>query len=178
MNPSSTFERIKINIHFLGRIVRLNIIAVTFMEMLPDDGTSIKNEPIKQERFKGDVKYPDYDFLNSQIKEYFNELRRLMFPWVNGADPLNHQLNTFWHKHAILGHLSPPTEGLDEYRKFLKDKTHDFNEAGLATLTNLQRPMKTGRDVTAHPSYSLWNDNRFSKNYNEVVILLLIRTKK
>jgi anaerobic magnesium-protoporphyrin IX monomethyl ester cyclase len=129
-DPSSTFESVRANIGFLRRIVGDGSAAATFCRMIPYDGTPIKEQLIRQGRFKGDINHPDYDFLDPRLNECYLELADIVdvTGWIHGHRALSPQLNWAWHETAVLERLFPPLEGLDGYKRFLARVTAESNE--------------------------------------------------
>ncbi|HEX3436220.1 MAG TPA: radical SAM protein, partial [Pseudacidobacterium sp.] len=62
-DPSSTLQSVRQNLNFLRAIVGDGSAAAVFCRMLPYDGTPIKDELEAAGRLRGDICYPEYDFL-------------------------------------------------------------------------------------------------------------------
>jgi anaerobic magnesium-protoporphyrin IX monomethyl ester cyclase len=130
LDPSSTFDSVRANVRFLRRIVGDGSAAATFCRMVPYDGTPIKDQLMREGRFKGDINHPEYDFLDARLDAYYRELLGIVdvTGWIHGYRALSPQLNWAWHETAVLERLFPPLDGLDEYKRFLGRLTAQSNE--------------------------------------------------
>lgn len=69
-DPSSTTGTVEENIDFLSRAGSDGYFPINFAKMLPYAGTPIEEMLKRQNRLKGTVTHPDYDFLSSDLDWY------------------------------------------------------------------------------------------------------------
>lgn len=129
-DPSSTFESVSENVHFLRRIVGDGSAGAVFCRMLPYDGTPIKDDLERAGRLRGDVCNPSYNFLDPRLDAFYDELARTVdvTGWVHGYRALSPQLNWVWNEVAILDRLFPQLPGMRAYRKRVREITRESNE--------------------------------------------------
>jgi len=129
-DPSSTFESVRSNLHFLRQIVGDGSTAATFCRMLPYDGTPIKDELARTGRLRGDVCNPDYDFLDPRLGEFYEGLTAVVDiqGWIHGFRALSLQLSWAWHEVAVMEKLFPALPGMAAYKQTLREITSASNE--------------------------------------------------
>ena len=139
LDPSSTFESIRENIHFLRTILADGCLPVTFCRMLPYDGTPIKDELVRTGRIRGDVCNPDYDFLDPRIGEFYEALTSLvsLTGWIHGLKAITSQLAWAWHEVATVERLFPVLPGMEEYKETLRSITKRSNDLLLRVVEDL-----------------------------------------
>jgi radical SAM superfamily enzyme YgiQ (UPF0313 family) len=130
LDPSSTFESVRGNVGFLREIVGDGCASATFCKMLPYDGTPIKDALEQEERLKGDVCAPDYDFLDPRVDAFYATLARIVdvTGWIHGNRALTPQLNWAWNELAVIRKLFPALPDSDEYEAALRRITSESNE--------------------------------------------------
>jgi len=67
LNPDSTFATIRADVDFLKKIGRTGHAVVHFTKMLPYAGTPIAHELEKEDRLKGTIAAPDYDYRDPRL---------------------------------------------------------------------------------------------------------------
>ena len=129
-DPSTTFNSVRENVEFLRRITGDGTLAATFCRMLPYDGTAIKTQLELENRLKGDVVNPDYDFLDPRLDGFFREVSETMnmVGWIHGVRSLSPQLDWAWHEVAVVERLFQGVTGLDFYKERLALITNNANE--------------------------------------------------
>jgi radical SAM superfamily enzyme YgiQ (UPF0313 family) len=129
-DPSTTFNSVRENIEFLRQIVGDGSAAATFCRMLPYDGTAIKDELHRAGRLRGDVVNPDYDFLDSRLDAFFQEVNETLnlVGWIHGVRSLSPQLDWAWHEVAVTERLFKGVSDLDFYKEKLSAITSIANE--------------------------------------------------
>jgi hypothetical protein len=129
-DPSSTFESVRSNLHFLRQIVGDGSTAATFCRMLPYDGTPIKDELARTGRLRGDVCNPDYDFLDPRLGEFYEGLTAVVDiqGWIHGFRALSLQLSWAWHEVAVMEKRFPALPGMAAYKQTLREITSASNE--------------------------------------------------
>jgi radical SAM superfamily enzyme YgiQ (UPF0313 family) len=131
LDPSSTFDSVRANVSFLRAIVGDGCAGATFGRMVPYDGTPIKDDLERTGRLKGDVRQPDYDFLDPRLDEFYRELTHIIdvTGWTHSYRALSPQLNFAWDEVAIVELLFPAVSGMAEYKETLREVTRSSNEA-------------------------------------------------
>lgn len=125
-DPSSTFESVRENIGFLRSMLDDGSGGAVFCRMLPYGGTPIRDRLRDEGRLRGDVKYPDYDFLDPRLNQYHELLNTAVGPWIHG-DGLSHQFNWAWHEVFIVRRLVGELPGLQTYEQHLAELTRASN---------------------------------------------------
>jgi radical SAM superfamily enzyme YgiQ (UPF0313 family) len=147
LDPSSTFESVRANVNFLRRIVGDGSAGATFGRMVPYDGTPIKDDLEKTGRLRGDVCRPDYDFLDSRLTDFYNEISHIIdvTGWTHGYRALSPQLNFAWDEIAIIELLFPAVPGLPEYKQTLRGITSSSNEVLFRVIEDTSYVFSDGR---------------------------------
>jgi hypothetical protein len=134
-DPSSTFTSVRQNITFLRTILADGSGGAVFCRMLPYGGTPIRDRLRDEGRLRGDVKYPDYDFLDTRLNAYHALLDAAVGPWIHGTG-LSHQFNLAWHEVFVIRRLVGELPGLRRFEADLaalarqsNDVLFDFVEA-------------------------------------------------
>jgi anaerobic magnesium-protoporphyrin IX monomethyl ester cyclase len=125
-DPSSTFESVRTNIGFLRSILRDGSGGAVFCRMLPYGGTPIRDRLRDEGRLRGDVKRPDYDFLDLRLNRYHELLNGAVAPWIHGSG-LSHQLNWAWHEVFIIRRLVGELPGLQTFEQDLAELANRSN---------------------------------------------------
>jgi anaerobic magnesium-protoporphyrin IX monomethyl ester cyclase len=130
-DPSTTFESVEENIHFLRTIVGDGAAPATFCRMIPYDGTPIKDQLERAHRLKGDICHPDYDFLDPRVDEFFHALNRMVHVsgWIHGIGALTVQLQYVKGEVAVLAALFPALDDFCKYRDSVRKITAEANAA-------------------------------------------------
>jgi radical SAM superfamily enzyme YgiQ (UPF0313 family) len=168
LDPSSTFESIRENIHFLRTILADGCLPVTFCRMLPYDGTPIKDELVRTGRLRGDVCNPDYDFLDPRIGDFYEELTKLvsLTGWIHGLKAVTMQLGWAWHEVATIERLFPVLPGMQEYKETLRGITKRSNDLLLRVVEDLSYHFSDGKPLT-------WTPEIVNETRNQVLDELL-----
>jgi anaerobic magnesium-protoporphyrin IX monomethyl ester cyclase len=153
-DPSSTFESVRQNTQFLRKILADGSGGAVFCRMLPYGGTPIRDRLRDEGRLRGDVRNPDYDFLDLRLNRYHDLLNRAVAPWIHG-EGLSHQLNWAWHEVFIIDRLVGALSGLDGYKEQLaalcrhsNDVLLDFvDDTAVAFERGDERALRSGRLV-------------------------------
>jgi radical SAM superfamily enzyme YgiQ (UPF0313 family) len=125
-DPSSTFESIRENLAFLKSVTGDGRAAATFSRMLPYGGTPIRDALKKEGRLRGDLTYPDYDFLDLRLNEFHRLLTPTVRPWIH-KNGLSYQLDYAWDEFTTVTRLARGLEGAEEYRLVLQSLTKESN---------------------------------------------------
>ena len=126
-DPSTTYGSVRENIQFLRTILADGSGGAVFCRMLPYGGTPIRERLRAEGRLRGDVKYPDYEFLDPRLGTYHSLLDAAVAPWIHGAG-LSHQLNWAWHEVFVIRRLVGELPGLHTFETDLADLTRRSNE--------------------------------------------------
>jgi hypothetical protein len=147
--PSTTFESVRENLHFLRTIVGDGSTAATFCRMVPYDGTPIKDELLRTGRLRGDVCHPDYDFLDPTLTDFYHALCDVVETtgWIHGIHALSPQLNFAWSELAVMERLYPPLAGLADYKDTLREITRASNDLLFRVVEDMSYVFSKG---TAH----------------------------
>jgi hypothetical protein len=150
LDPSSTFQSVRENLNFLRTILADGCLPVTFSRMLPYDGTPIKDELVRTGRLRGDVCNPDYDFLDSRLSDFYQELvsKISLRGWIHGLEAVMVQLSTAWHEVAILERLFPRLYGMAQYQRRLRLITKRSNDLLLRIVEDLSCVYSSGSENT------------------------------
>jgi radical SAM superfamily enzyme YgiQ (UPF0313 family) len=126
-DPSSTFESIRENLAFLKNVTGDGRAAATFSRMLPYGGTPIRDALRNEGRLRGDLTWPDYDFLDLRLNEFYRLLTPTVRPWIHKRG-LTYQLDYAWDELTTVTRLARGSQGAEEYREALQSLTKGSNE--------------------------------------------------
>src|SRR5260370_29198596 len=126
-DPSSTFGSVRENLGFLLQIVGDGSAAATFCRMLPYGGTPIRDLLLRERRLRGDLTHPDYDFLDTRLKEYHGMLSQAVRPWIHNFG-LSNELNYAWDEFTTVTRLVAGVTGSEDYASSLRALTRESNE--------------------------------------------------
>jgi radical SAM superfamily enzyme YgiQ (UPF0313 family) len=126
-DPSTTFASVRENVAFLRTILADGSGGAVFCRMLPYGGTPIRERLRAEGRLRGDVKYPDYDFLDPRLGTYHALLDAAVGPWIHGTG-LSHQLNWAWHEVFVIRRLVGELPGLHDFEVALADLSRRSND--------------------------------------------------
>ena len=129
-DPSTTFDSVRDNLAFLKTIVGDGSTPAQFCRMVPYDGTPIKDELARSGRLRGDIKNPDYDFLDPTMDTFFYTLNRMIHVsgWIHGIEALTPQLQYARSEVAVMDALFPALPGLADYSETVRAITQAANE--------------------------------------------------
>lgn len=154
LDPSSTFESVRQNLHFLRTILADGCLPVTFCRMLPYDGTPIKTALVRAGRLRGDVCNPDYDFLDPRLGAFYNALteRVSLEGWIHGLEAVTQHLDCAWHEVAVMERLFPKLPGLARYKGTLRRTTQRSNDLLLKVVEDLSFAYSDNRPFDWDPA--------------------------
>ncbi|MEN8177732.1 MAG: radical SAM protein [Pseudomonadota bacterium] len=127
-DPSSTFETLSANIKFLRDIIGDGSAPLVFCKMLPYAGTPIEKELIDSGRLTGSIAQPDYNYVNSNLDEYYKKLSAALEGWTHGTDAISPTLNLLLHELSVIKNQLPILVSTPEYEGYLRKMTRDTNE--------------------------------------------------
>ena len=81
-DPLSTFESVKSNLRFLKKICGDGLSSLPLAKMLPLADTGIEKELRSSHRLFGKPALEDYNFLESNLNEYYQTLSRIFDCWM------------------------------------------------------------------------------------------------
>jgi anaerobic magnesium-protoporphyrin IX monomethyl ester cyclase len=150
LDPSSTFESVLDNVKFLRRIVGDGYMAAEFCRMIPYDGTPIKEQLAQEGRLRGDVCYPDYDFLDPRLTEFYVAVNELLnvTGWIHGLKALSPQIKYAWSEVAVIERLYPSVGDLPTYRAKLQNITRASNGVLCDVVEGLAHDFMAGRKIS------------------------------
>jgi radical SAM superfamily enzyme YgiQ (UPF0313 family) len=146
-DPSSTFDSVRENLTFLDEIVGDGSAAANFCRMLPYGGTPIRDRLHAEGRLRGDIKHPDYEFLDPRLNAYYAALHRAVRPWLDNGG-LSHELNWAREELAVASRLVHGLVGEDTYRDALTALTAESNAALLGLVDRSSRAFEEAGDTS------------------------------
>ena len=149
-DPSSTFESVRVNVRFLREFLGDGSGGAVFCRMMPYGGTPIRDQLRAEGRLKGDVRHPDYDFLDLRLNRYHALLDDAVAAWIHGHG-LSHQLNWAWHEVFIVERLVGHLPGIADYSRALAALTQRSNEALFSIVEETSLAYEQGQ---RHPMLS------------------------
>lgn len=120
-DPSSTFESIRQNTKFLRRICGDGSSPAVLGRTLPYAGTDIEKSLLSEERLKGSIIAPDYNFFDPRLDRYSEFMLRTFRDWMFTQMGMLAKLR--WHRFevAVLKKFYPFAKGIPEYEDFLRE---------------------------------------------------------
>ncbi len=146
-DPSSTFESVRGNLAFLREIVGDGSAAATFCRMLPYGGTPIRDRLEAEGRLRGDIKHPDYDFLDPALNVYYRRLHAAARAWLDNGG-ISHELNWAIEELETARRLVDGLRGVDAYRFALAELTAESNELLFRLVEDSSRAFEDAGDVS------------------------------
>ncbi|MGE5222260.1 MAG: B12-binding domain-containing radical SAM protein [Omnitrophica WOR_2 bacterium] len=127
-DPSSTVDRVLENARFLKEICGDGSATASFGKTLPYSGTDLEKQMRQEGRLRGDVRYPDYSFLDPQTETWFNYLCEVFYPWVFGEHSLQAQLRWALFEQDVVDRFYQQVPGIQAHKDRLTFLTHWYNE--------------------------------------------------
>jgi anaerobic magnesium-protoporphyrin IX monomethyl ester cyclase len=153
-DPSSTFERVLDNVRFLRDICGDGSAPIPFGKMVPYAATDIEEQLRQEGRLHGDVRHPDYDFLDPRLGPWFLWLQNLMALWAIEPDSLLAHLRMTRFEVEVLDHFYRDSPGRSEYRATVTGLAAAYNEA-FCRMVEESAPL-FARDGASEPDDELW----------------------
>jgi radical SAM superfamily enzyme YgiQ (UPF0313 family) len=126
-DPSSSFDSVRENLEFLREIIGDGSAAATFCRMLPYGGTPIRDLLEVEGRLRGDIRRPDYVFLDPRLDTYYTKLHTATRRWLD-SNGVSHQLDWAREELEVAAALVDGLEAVDDYRRALTALTAESNE--------------------------------------------------
>lgn len=98
--PSSSFETIKVNLDFLQCICGDGYMPVNFLKAMPYYSTYMEKELIGQNRLILKQGIRDYNFINTELDNYYSFISGCFSEWFRSAYGLNNQIS--WLRNYFL----------------------------------------------------------------------------
>ena len=148
-DPSSTFQSVRANVEFLRTVLGDGSGAAVFGRMLPFDGTPIQAALQQAGRLRGDLRSPDYAFLDPRLDGFYAALTHLLqlSGWFDGARGLAPQINWAWNEVAVMERLFPPLAGMVRYQQQLRAITQAANEWLFRMVEDLSYACSDGKPI-------------------------------
>jgi anaerobic magnesium-protoporphyrin IX monomethyl ester cyclase len=146
-DPSSTFESVRENLEFLREIVGDGSAAGNFCRMLPYGGTPIRDRLEAEGRLRGDIKHPDYDFLDPRLGVYYRTLHLAVQPWLDNHG-VSHELGWAREELEIATRLVGGLCGVDTYRQALMALTAESNRYLFDLVERSSRAFERSNDAS------------------------------
>jgi radical SAM superfamily enzyme YgiQ (UPF0313 family) len=80
--PITTFDNLNQNIEFLEQISMDGYTPVSYLKLIPYYETTVEKELKKEGRLKGSLEYPDYDFKETAMNEYYSFITNCFGEWL------------------------------------------------------------------------------------------------
>jgi radical SAM superfamily enzyme YgiQ (UPF0313 family) len=144
-DPSSTFESVRENVAFLREIVGDGSAPANFCRMLPYGGTPIRERLLAEGRLRGDIKHPDYDFLDPRLGVYYRRLHAAAQPWL-GDGGLAHEFNWAREELEVARRLVTDVRGTEDYAQALTRLTSESNDLLLGLVEDSSRAFEDSGD--------------------------------
>jgi radical SAM superfamily enzyme YgiQ (UPF0313 family) len=154
-DPSSTMDLVLESIRFLRDICRDGSSPAPFCKMLPYAGTDIEEQLRQEGRLRGDVRHPDYDFLDKRLDAWFSYLSDVFHPWVFERDCLLAQLRWARYELDVLERFFPDLEGLPEHKARIKFLVGWYNEIFCRIVEDSAPFFKSPRAMNARALLSI-----------------------
>ena len=161
-DPSSTFQSIKDNLTFLRKICGDGSAPVVFCKMIPYAETDIERQLKEENRLKGSVENPDYDFLDPKVDRLCTFLHHAFYNWMFTSEGMLAKLR--WHRFevVVLKKFYPQVKNISEYEEFLRGIIASSNQLFL----NI-----------AEESASIYEDYKSSSEYQLSSLTELLNTE-
>jgi len=126
-DPSSTIELVLENVRFLRQVCDDGSATASFGKTLPYAGTDLEQQMRREGRLRGDIRYPDYSFLDPRTEDWFNYLCDIFYPWVFGGQSLQAQLRWALFECDVLNKFYAGIPGIKEFQANVRFLTHWYN---------------------------------------------------
>jgi radical SAM superfamily enzyme YgiQ (UPF0313 family) len=87
-HPSTTYQSVLENLHFLERVCGDGSSPVTFCKMLPYAETKVEHQLRSDGRLKGKPGFEDYDFLHVSLNHFYSFTANCFEDWIGKHDGL------------------------------------------------------------------------------------------
>jgi anaerobic magnesium-protoporphyrin IX monomethyl ester cyclase len=144
-DPSSTFESVRGNLTFLEEIAGDGSAPANFCRMLPYGGTPIRDRLLAEGRLRGDIRHPDYDFLDPRLDEYYRRLHAAAKSWL-GEGGVTHQFHCAREEAETIRRLVTGLPGLAAYRQALIKLTAESNHRLFRLVEDSSRAFEESHD--------------------------------
>jgi anaerobic magnesium-protoporphyrin IX monomethyl ester cyclase len=144
-DPSSTFESVRGNLAFLEEIAGDGSAPANFCRMLPYGGTPIRDRLLAEGRLRGDIRHPDYAFLDLRLDEYYRRLHAAAKSWL-GDGGVTHQFHAAREEAETIRRLIPSLPGLAAYRQALIELTAESNHRLFRMVEDSSHAFEDSRD--------------------------------
>ena len=153
-DPSSSFESVRTNLHFLERITAKGTAPVGFCKMLPYAGTPIQEQLEKENRLAGKLGAENYNFLDKKMDSYFNCISDCFSPWMAtnwGVQASLRQTRIFL---MTLAKLLPNDRTVNVIKNRLDKVTESSNRFLLRTAEDMISYFENGKKVESERKLS------------------------
>jgi anaerobic magnesium-protoporphyrin IX monomethyl ester cyclase len=133
-DPYSTFTTVRENIAMLEYLGRNGRPVIRFTKMFPYVGTTIEKRLVDEGRIKGNIAYPDYEFLDPRLNLLEVFVSQTFHNLIFEADGLGKQLDHLQFDGKILRRFFPDRYDVPAYEKAGIDLTKRCNSSAIETL--------------------------------------------
>jgi anaerobic magnesium-protoporphyrin IX monomethyl ester cyclase len=116
-DPSSTFESVLDNVQFLRSICGDGSAPIPFCKMVPYAATDIEGQLRREGRLRGDVRHPDYSFLDLRLHAWCEFLHELFDMWAIDYGSLLARIRITRFELTALERFQPDRPGLADFRR-------------------------------------------------------------
>jgi radical SAM superfamily enzyme YgiQ (UPF0313 family) len=154
-DPDSTLETIRESIEFLTKAFGDGGATVRFTKMFPYAGTPIARRLDREGRLRGDLVFPDYDFIDPRVGLLEVFISQAFHEAFFGNYGVVRYLQEASFDCAILERFLADKYDTREYKKNIRKLTTRFNHSALDTMTMALRLMA---ESGYEEALGRWND--------------------
>ena len=128
-DPSTTFESVLDNVRFLRSICGDGSAPIPFVKMVPYAATDIEDQLRREGRLRGDVRHPDYAFVDPRLHPWYEFLHEVFDMWAMDYGSLLARIRITRFELAVLERFQPNTPRLVDFRAFVQEFVAAYNLA-------------------------------------------------
>ncbi|MCE8424089.1 MAG: radical SAM protein [Candidatus Methanoperedens sp.] len=142
LNPDTDFNSIKENIYFLNELGKDGRAVVHFTKMLPYAGTPIARRLKKEDRLKGTLVSPDYNYTDSRIDLFEVFLTQSFHHMLFASQGLVNKLQFAQFNSVVLDKFYFYLFDTQAYSESIKNITKKCNDCTIETITRAEKFME------------------------------------
>jgi anaerobic magnesium-protoporphyrin IX monomethyl ester cyclase len=135
--PDTTFDSLRENLGFLGKVCSDGYTPVSFLKMMPYFETRVEKELREQGRLKGRPGYLDYDFNTLSLNDCYSMAIGCFAEWMWSAEGVTNLSQWARNYYAVHDHFSISKPGIALLRKKFRKTAAESNRYILDTLAVL-----------------------------------------
>jgi radical SAM superfamily enzyme YgiQ (UPF0313 family) len=144
-HPYSTFASVRENFAFLRNITRDGYSGVTFIKMMPYHATPVEAILRKEERLKTINGFPDYDFLDESLNQYYQMINKLFSKWIEHPDGLLNILRWVRNYFLVFSRFYEMTPAVEQLNLRFREIVAESNDFILSIVDQLSIEFETGK---------------------------------